>query len=316
MLRTRLAPSPTGALHLGNARTFLVNWALARQRGWRIVLRMEDLDGPRVKPEAAAEAIDDLAWLGLDWDEGPTYQCHDLAPYRAALAHLAAQGAIYPCRCTRREIEAASLSAPHADEHELRYPGTCRPLQATPYPPEALDNATSAWRLRVPEGTTAFTDAFAGPHSHKIQGATGDFLVATKDGLPSYQLAVVVDDARQQITHIVRGDDLLASTHRQRLLQERLGLTPPAEYIHLPLVVGPDGRRLAKRHGDSRLSHYRRASVSPMHILGLLAEWCGLGARRDMTAADFASSFRLDRLPHDQIVFTPQDDAWLLKGQS
>lgn len=323
MPRTRLAPSPTGALHLGNARTFLVNWALARQRGWDVVLRIEDLDGPRVKADAAAEAIDVLAWLGLDWDEGPHYQRHDLAPYRDALAQLAAQGAVYPCRCTRREIEAASLSAPHGDEHELRYPGTCRP-GSVPFsgPPEkgsdplrTTSDSPTAWRFRAPDGVTTFHDAFVGTHAHDIQATTGDFLVATKEGLPSYQLAVVIDDARQHIDRIVRGDDLLASTHRQRLLQERLGLMPPAEYYHLPLVVGPDGRRLAKRHGDSRISHYRAAGVRAERIIGLLAEWSGLGPRRAMTAAEFAREFLLERLPRAQITFSPGDDQWLLASR-
>jgi glutamyl-tRNA synthetase len=292
-----------------------VNWALARQRGWGITLRIEDLDGPRVKPEAAAEAIDVLRWLGLDWDEGPTSQRHDLAPYRAALEALAAQGAIYPCRCTRREIEAAALSAPHADDHELRYPGTCRPVQATPYPPEALDDPAFAWRLRVAEGVTTITDAFAGVHQHDIQATTGDFLVATKEGLPSYQLAVVIDDARQHVTHIVRGDDLLASTHRQRLLQQLLGPPPIAEYIHLPLVVGADGRRLAKRHGDTRIGYYRNLGVTSERILGLLGQWCGLDARREMSASEFTQSFDFVRLPRERIVFTPEDEAWLLAGR-
>lgn len=311
MPRTRLAPSPTGALHLGNARTFLVNWALARQRGWEIVLRIEDLDGPRVKADAVAEAIDILGWLGLDWDEGPYYQRRDLSQYRAALERLAGQGDIYPCRCTRREIEAASLSAPHGDEHELRYPGACRPTEPTPLPPAALDDPGAAWRLRVPDGVTTFTDAFAGRHEHDIQATSGDFFVATKDGLPSYQLAVVVDDARQRIDHIVRADDLLASTHRQRLLQLRLGLDAPVEYLHLPLVIGPDGRRLAKRHGDSRISHYREQGVSAERVVGLLAEWCGLGPRRPLSAANFAAEFDIQRVPRQQVEFTPADDAWL-----
>ena len=312
MPRTRLAPSPTGALHLGNARTFLVNWALARQQGWEIVLRIEDLDGPRVKPAAAAEAIDVLRWLGIDWDEGPTYQRADLSPYRAALGRLGAQSDVYACRCTRREIEVAALSAPHGDEHELRYPGTCRPTDRTPVTPEQLEDPGVAWRLRVPDGVTAFVDEFAGRHEYDVQATSGDFLVATKEGLPSYQLAVVVDDARQGIDRIVRGDDLLGSTHRQLLLQERLGLGPPPQYFHLPLVVGEDGRRLAKRHGDSRISHYRSKGVSAERILGLLAEWCGLGRRREISAAAFGAAFKLDRMPATPVVFTAADDAWLL----
>jgi glutamyl-tRNA synthetase len=312
MPRTRLAPSPTGALHLGNARTFLVNWALARQCRWEIVLRIEDLDSPRVKPAAAAEAIDVLGWLGLDWDEGPYYQRHDLAPYCAALERLAAQGDVYPCRCTRREIEAAALSAPHGDEHERRYSGTCRPLQKPPLPPDAQDDPGAAWRVRVPEGVTKFDDHFVGPHEHNIQATTGDFLVATKEGLPSYQLAVVVDDAQQRVDRVVRGDDLLGSTHRQVLLQQRLGLGPPPEYYHLPLVVGPDGHRLAKRHGDSRISHYRSLGVSAKRVIGLLAEWCGVGPRREMTSSEFADAFAPASVPRAPIVVTAEDDRWLL----
>jgi glutamyl-tRNA synthetase len=163
----------------------------------------------------------------------------------------------------------------------------------------------------APDGVTAFDDRFAGRHEHDIQATTGDFLVATKEGLPSYQLAVVVDDARQDVDRVVRGDDLLGSTHRQRLLYQRLGLGPPPEYYHLPLVVGADGRRLAKRHGDSRVSHYRRLGVTAERIVGLLGEWSGLGPRRELTAADFAAQFALDRLPHAPAVFTPADDAWL-----
>ena len=311
MPRTRLAPSPTGALHLGNVRTFLVNWALARQQGWEIVLRIEDLDGPRVKAGAAAEAIDVLGWLGLDWDVGPVTQRSDLAPYDAALARLAAQGDIYPCHCTRREIEAASLSAPHGDEHELRYPGTCRPAAGVVSPYSSGSGNGCAWRMMAPDGVTTFVDQFAGRREHDIQRTTGDFLVATKEGLPSYQLAVVVDDARQGIDRVVRGDDLLGSTHRQLLLQQRLGLGPPPEYWHLPLVVGDDGRRLAKRHGDSRVSHYRRQGVVAERVVGLAAEWCGAGERREMTARQFLEHFQLFALPATPVVFTPADDAWL-----
>ena len=313
MPRTRLAPSPTGALHLGNARTFLVNWALARQRDWRIVLRIEDLDGPRVKAHAAAEAINVLQWLGVDWDEGPYFQRCDLAPYRAALKSLSDQHAIYPCRCTRKEIEAAALSAPHGDDHELRYPSTCRPPD-NPQTTSALPDATQpgvAWRLIVPAGMTHFRDQFAGEHAYDVQQATGDFLVATKEGLPSYQLAVVVDDARQGIDRIVRGDDLLGSTHRQRLLQQRLEIGPPPEYFHLPLVVGPDGRRLAKRHGDSRIAAYRAAGVSADRIVGLIAQWCGLGERRPMTTAEFLRRCDMNLIPRTPIVFHADDESWL-----
>lgn len=310
-MRTRLAPSPTGALHLGNARTFLVNWALARQQGWEAVLRIEDLDGPRVKEGAAQQAIDDLEWLGLDWDEGPLFQLADQTPYEQALEQLAQQGAIYPCRCTRKQIEAAALSAPHGDEHELRYPGTCRPVkpQATSW----LENREegTAWRLRVEPGETRFVDAFAGEQVASVEQSVGDFLVATKLGLPAYQLAVVVDDARQGIDQIVRGDDLLRSTHRQLLVQKLLGITPEPHYTHLPLVIGEDGHRLAKRHGDTRLDYYRQAGVKPERVVGLLGHWCALGERREMSVREFAEVFQLDRLPAEPAVFSREEDEWL-----
>jgi glutamyl-tRNA synthetase len=293
-------------------RTFLVNWALARQQGWQVVLRIEDLDGPRVKPGATEETIALLKWLGLDWDEGPYFQLTDLTPYEAALARLAVQGDIYRCRCTRRQIEAASLSAPHAEDHELRYPGTCRPESRRPCPWKARANDESAWRLWVDAGVTSFIDPFAGQQNYHVGQQVGDFLVATKGGLPSYQLAVVVDDARQRITQVVRGDDLLSSTPRQMLLYEKLGLGPPPTSTHLPLVVGADGRRLAKRHGDTRLSHYRRLGVPAERVVGLVAQWCGLDPRQEMSADEFAARFALRSLPHEQVVFTPQDDAWLL----
>jgi glutamyl-tRNA synthetase len=193
----------------------------------------------------------------------------------------------------------------HADTVE-----TAPPAPPLTHPFEGGDSGV-CWRLFVPDGTTEFDDAFAGRYRLDVQAKTGDFIVATKEGLPSYQLAVVIDDARQRIDHIVRGDDLLASTLRQRLLHERLGLTPPAEYIHLPLVVGPDSRRLAKRHGDSRIAHYRSLGVPAERIIGLLAEWCGLGPRREMSACEFAREFLLERMPHERVVFTVADDLWL-----
>lgn len=310
MPRTRLAPSPTGALHLGNARTFLVNWALARRHGWEIVLRIEDLDGPRIKQQAAEAAIDTLRWLGVDWDEGPVYQTHDPAPYRAALDRLARQGDIYPCRCTRTQIAADSLSAPHGDQHELRYSGRCRPKEPTPQSCWSTIEA-AAWRLRVPVGEQSFEDAFQGAQTHCVDRQVGDFLVATKSGQPSYQLAVVVDDARQGIDQVVRGEDLLSSTPRQELLYERLGLDAPPRWTHLPLVKGPDGRRLAKRHGDTRVDSYRAAGVTAECVIGLLAFWCGAEDRSPMSAQQFLDWFSLNRMPRDAVVFSAEDDAWL-----
>ena len=323
--RTRLAPSPTGALHLGNARTFLVNWALARQRSQRVLLRIEDLDGPRIKRGSDRQALETLAWLGLDWDEGPIYQSHDAAPYQGALESLRSAGRVYPCDATRKEIEAAQ-SAPHRDDHELRYPGTNRPAPGaatpptpppTPAPtPPLLHEDRYAWRLIVPDGPIDFHDELHGPQAVDVQQQVGDFVVATKAGTPAYQLAVVVDDARQGVTDVVRGDDLLRSTARQVLLYRLLALGPPPRYLHLPLVVGEDGRRLAKRHGDTRLDTYRRRGVPPERIVGLLARWSGVrgedGAAAPMTAAAFAERFDLDALPRGEVTFTQEEEAWLI----
>jgi len=306
---TRLAPSPTGALHLGNARTFLINWALARQRGWRIAMRIEDLDTPRTKADADRQALADLRWLGIDWDGQPSYQLADLSRYEKHLHDLAARRLIYPCRCTRKEIEQAQ-SAPHEDAHELRYPGTCSPPEAEPIT-YATDDESIAWRLRVPDETIAFNDELHGEQSINVQQHVGDFVVATKKGLPAYQLAVVIDDAAAGVTDIVRGDDLLRSTPRQLLIYRMLGLGPEPRYYHVPLVLGEDRRRLAKRHGDTRLAMYREAGVDPQRLIGLFAEWCGLGDRQPMTAADFADRFDLLGLPLTDVVFTADDDAWL-----
>jgi glutamyl-tRNA synthetase len=308
---TRLAPSPTGALHLGNGRTFLATWLLARQRGWRVLLRVEDLDGPRIKPGAGAAAVDDLRWLGLDWDEGPVLQSTRAGAHAAAIAQLLADGRAYPCVCTRREVDAAA-SAPHAEDGATVYPGTCRGRFATVEDAARFAGRPPAIRFRVDPGPVAWDDEMAGPQRFDdVAARLGDFVIAKADGTPAYQLAVVVDDAAAGVTHVVRGDDLLDSTPRQMLLYRALGLADaiPA-YAHLPLVVGPDGRRLAKRHGDSRLRFYRDRGVAPGRVRQLLARWCGVD---DGPLAAMARQFDLRRLPREPIVFGPQDEATLLQ---
>ncbi|MDE2293806.1 MAG: tRNA glutamyl-Q(34) synthetase GluQRS [Elusimicrobia bacterium] len=302
---TRLAPSPTGALHLGNARTFLVNWALARRGGWRVLLRVEDLDGPRVKPESADAILRTLEWLGLDWDEGPHVQSADLAPYRRAMERLAAEGSAFPCALTRTQVAAAS-SAPQEGAHETPFPASLRPASWE----RRLGPEPTNWRFLVPPGDVSFDDLFAGRRSFDLAALIGDFIVWTKRGLPAYQLAVVVDDHRQGVTHVVRGDDLLDSAARQLLLYRALGLGPEPAHCHLPLVRGPDGRRLAKRHGDSRLERYRALGVPPEDVVGLLARWSGVdpGPGGRMSAAEFRDAFRLERLPRADVVFTPADE--------
>jgi glutamyl-tRNA synthetase len=320
---TRLAPSPTGALHLGNARTFLINWALAKQRGWRVLLRVEDLDGPRVKSGADRGAIEDLRWLGLDWDEGPVYQAGDLAPYAEALRVLLGQRLIYPCPASRKEIEAA-LSAPHREDHEVWYPGIHRPKNDAEWARVAemaadrglLSEDAWAWRVVVPDEAVEVVDGFAEAVSVNVQATVGDFVVASKAGLPAYQLAVVVDDARQGVTDVVRGDDLLEATARQRWLYRFLGWEDrvPA-YVHVPLVVGEDGRRLAKRHGDTRVAWFRERGMAAERVVGLIAFWCGMTARREaMSAVSVAERFDLGALPRGAVTCTEEDVAWLLDG--
>jgi len=321
---TRLAPSPTGALHLGNARTFLITWAIARRRGWRVLLRIEDLDTPRVKPGAADSLADTLRWLGMDWDpplppsppDNPLVQSRDLAPYRAAMRTLAAKALVYPSDLTRAQIEAAA-GAPQEGAHDIPFPAHLRP----PLAPTDFDAAAEStnWRFAVPPGVVEFTDDFAGPQRFDVSAIVGDFVVWTKRAQPAYQLAVVVDDHRQGVTDVIRGDDLLDSAARQLLLYRALGLSPEPTYMHVPLVRGPDGRRLAKRHGDTRVDHYRELGVPAEAIIGLIASWTlgpDAGPRRPMSAAEFSARLDPNTIPKGPITFTPEDDQWLLSFAS
>jgi glutamyl-tRNA synthetase len=274
---TRLAPSPTGALHLGNARTLALTWWWARAASSGIVLRIEDLDSPRKKPGAVPGLREDLVWLGLDWDRETAVQTTRHGRHEEAIRGLLARGAVYPCTCSRKDVEEAQ-SAPHEAPGDLRYPGTCREL-GRPLANVIADTARPvALRFRAPAGLVSFEDLVAGPQRIDVATASGDFVIgrasAAEGILPGYQLAVVVDDADDRITRVIRGQDLLLSAARQILLQEALGL-PRVEYAHFPLVVGADGRRLAKRHGDTRLSALRRAGVMPAAIWRWIADSVG-----------------------------------------
>jgi glutamyl-tRNA synthetase len=305
----RLAPSPTGAQHVGNARTFLLAWLSARSQKGRLILRMEDIDSPRIKPGAAQQAIDDLRWLGLDWDEGPDIggpqgpyvQTSRLLLYEEALANLRTAEMIYPCTCSRSEVAAAS-SAPHAGQEGPRYPGTCATNTAATA--HTLEPGSFAWRFRTSNQKRAYRDGLAGEVMCNVQQELGDFVIAKADGTPAYQLAVVVDDHAMGITEVVRGDDLLPSTFRQLELYDFFGWIPP-KFIHVPLVVGEDGRRLAKRHGDTRLATFRDAGVSPAKIIGLLAWSCGI--RPDPSpvgARELLSDFDWGRVKSGAFAFT------------
>jgi glutamyl-tRNA synthetase len=294
----RLAPSPTGALHLGNARTFLLAWMSVRSRGGTLLLRIEDIDGPRVKPEATAQTLVDLRWLGLDWDGEPLVQSAHLPRYADAAARLAATGLVYACVCTRSEIEDAA-SAPHelADDGPV-YPGTCRGRFADRDAARAASGRDAALRFRVDVDAVPFADGFAGEQPGRIRG---DFVVQKRDGGPAYQLAVVVDDAAARVGEVLRADDLLPSTPRQLLLYRALGAEPP-RFVHVPLVVGGDGRRLAKRHGDTSLRHLRERGVARERLVGYLAFLCGLRPRgAECEPRDLLADFALARLPRGPV---------------
>lgn len=274
--RGRLAPSPTGFLHLGHARTFWTAHARARAAGGTVVLRNDDLDAARCRPEFAAAQIEDLRWLGLTWEEGPDAggphgpysQSERLPLYRAAFARLRAAGRIYPCTCSRKDVQAAA-SAPHEHADEPLYPGTCRPenLPSAENTRRAtLEPAAFNWRFRVPDGeSVAFDDGALGPQAAVAGRDFGDFLVWRKDGTPSYQLACAVDDVLMRITEVVRGADLVMSTFRQLLLLRALGHDAPA-YWHCPLMTDAAGVRLAKRHDALALRTLRARGDTPESI--------------------------------------------------
>lgn len=275
--RGRLAPSPTGYLHLGHARTFWVARERARARKGTLILRNENLDQARCKPEFETAMLEDLRWFGFDWEEGPDCggpfapyeQSRRQAFYLEAFEKLRALNLIYPCTCSRQDVLRA-LGAPHINEDEPLYPGTCRPdLRAGPIPrtapnqPLNLRGTKTNWRFRVPDGEAiAFEDGCCGPQAFMAGRDFGDFVVWRHDQLPSYQLAVVVDDASMQITEVVRGQDLLKSTARQLLLYRALGLVAPRFY-HAPLVTNDAGARLAKRHDALSLRAFRARGLTP-----------------------------------------------------
>jgi glutamyl/glutaminyl-tRNA synthetase len=263
----RLAPSPTGLLHLGHAATFSTAFQRARQHSGTLLFRNEDLDPQRSKPEFVHAMIEDLTWLGITWDPPIISQSERLPAYRIALERLLAAGHIYPCICSRKDL-ARMMHAPHEDsDDEPVYDGHCRPADKSP--PPTLIEATN-YRFRIPNGETIrFPDGNLGPQAFTAGSDFGDFLVWRKDGLPSYQLACVVDDAAAQITEVVRGSDLLKSTARQILLQQALNL-PPVKYFHTRLLRDESGLRLAKRHDSLALRTLRQQGLTPDAVLRMI----------------------------------------------
>jgi glutamyl-tRNA synthetase len=296
----RLAPSPTGLLHLGHARTFLLAWWSARAVGGRVLLRIEDLDGDRSKPEFMTQAVRDLAWLGLDWDGAPIVQSTGLPALKAAIERLLEAGLAYPCTCTRADLQSA-LSAPQLGAVEPRYPGTCRGRYPSVAAARAASGRDPGVRFRVEPGIVEFVDRVHGPQAVDVAAQVGDFLIARRDGTPAYQLAVVMDDAAQGVTEIVRGDDLLASTARQWLLQSALALPHPS-WAHVPLVVDESGRRLAKRERDLGLAELREGGVDPQRIVAWAAASAGFEVGERVAAWDVIPRFDLSALRRDSVV--------------
>jgi glutamyl-tRNA synthetase len=305
----RLAPSPTGLLHLGHARSFLLAWWHTRARGGRVVLRVEDLDTDRVRPGMVDQTLADIEWLGLDWDGSYELQSAGIERIDATARDLAQRGLAYACACTRADLRAAA-SAPHQDEREARYPGTCRGRFASLAEARRATGRDAGLRFAVPAGTIALTDEFVGPFESDVAAEVGDFLITRRDGAPAYQLAVVVDDARQGVTEVVRGDDLLPSTARQWHLQRTLGLAHP-RWTHVPLVLDASGRRLAKRADDLSLLTFRERGVDPRALVAWAARSAGMPAPERVTARDALDLFALERVPHAPVRVTPETIAAL-----
>ncbi|MEO7110709.1 MAG: tRNA glutamyl-Q(34) synthetase GluQRS [Polyangiaceae bacterium] len=268
---TRFAPSPTGDLHLGGAIVALASWWMARQSGGRFVVRMEDIDTPRIVQGAAENILDDLAWLGLAWDGDVTFQSARTKKYLDALETLTARGLVYMCDCSRAEL-AKIASAPHEGE-EVVYPGLCASLS-----PTREMKRQPALRVRVPYGTLgniSFVDEIHGSYTQNLSQNVGDFVIRRSDDVFSYQLVVTVDDLDQEVTHVIRGADLLSSTPRQIYLARELGHEPPT-YAHVPLVLDASGERIAKRSGFAHIRALREKGISRDEILGALTHALGL----------------------------------------
>ena len=299
----RFAPSPSGRMHLGNVFTALMSWLSVKSRGGEWLLRIEDLDGARSKPEWIRLIEDDLLWLGLEWDEGGNEDSGSLGPYSqsrrseyysAALDRLAAIGLIYPCTCTRAEIMATN--APHQSDGRVIYGGTCRPPSLPVINPPLPENRSYSIRLAVPPEEIVYTDGIFGRQSYNLSTVCGDFVLRRADGAWAYQLAVVVDDALMGVTEVMRGCDLLLSAAQQIYLYRLLGYTPP-EFIHLPLMCNSSGVRLSKRDRSLSMEELRRR-FTPGQLLGVLAAAGGLLARpRETDLKELCGLYRLKAIP-------------------
>ncbi|XEC97635.1 tRNA glutamyl-Q(34) synthetase GluQRS [Paenibacillus tarimensis] len=318
--RGRFAPTPSGELHIGNVYTALLAWLQIRQKDGQFIMRMEDIDKPRSRPALAKQIVDDLKWLGIDWDEGPDIggpygpytQSQRLHHYEAALDRLKRDGRLYPCYCSRAELLAIA-SAPHGLSSEgPAYPGTCRTL--TPEERAAKScTKTPSFRFQV-YGNTAEGVSSVKRHESLASWDRSDFVVQRADGIISYQLAVVVDDALMKVTNVLRGSDLFDSTPRQLLLYEALGYEAP-DFVHVPLLYGNDGKRLAKRHGDFTIARIRASGCPAERLIGFIAKLCGLHDRTEpISAYELIPWFDLGQLPKAPITVDASMLAELLES--
>lgn len=315
--RVRFAPSPTGYLHVGGARTALFNWLFARRHGGVFVLRIEDTDTERSSDEMVGGILDGLRWLGLDWDEGPGkggaygpyFQSQRIDRHRAMAAQLVANGSAYYCYCTPEEIKARRDAGEKASGGWI-YDRTCAHLTADEIAARERDKRPRAVRFRVPAGVVRFDDLVHGPI--EIDGATiEDFVILRSDGNPTYQLSVVSDDVEMKITHVVRGDDHISNTPKQILLYRAAGAGVP-QFAHVPLILGPDKKRLSKRHGATSVMEYARQGFLPeamMNFLALLG-WSPGTNQELFTRDELAAAFTLDGISGGNAVFNPEKLDW------
>lgn len=319
-VRTRLAPSPTGYMHLGNIWSFMLCWVAARSVGGAVVLRMEDIDPARSRAEYVDGIMRDFKWLGIDWDEGPDVggpyapysQGDRLGRYRDVLAFLAEHGHTFPCYCTRKELRAMA-SAPHAEDYGPAYPGVCLHMTDDQREQKAAGGRKPAVRLHSDSKTVAFEDMVHGRVELGWDQCGGDFPIQRSDGVFAYQLAVVVDDIDQRINLVVRGEDILHCTPRQVVLYELLG-APVPRFAHLPLVHDAEGDRLAKRHRHYEVARLREMGVRPEAVTGYLAYRAGLqDTCTPAVPADFIDGFDWSMIPPRPVALEPDIEDILLR---
>jgi glutamyl-tRNA synthetase len=310
-IRVRFAPSPTGYLHVGGARTALYNWLFARRHGGVFILRIEDTDVDRSKPELVTAILRSLEWLGLNWNEGPFYQSERLARYHALAAELERLGHAYPCFCTSEELQAKRAKAA-AERCAWKYDGACRNLPDSERQRRRAAGRPHAIRFRVPDaGQVSFDDEVFG-HLEVENRDLEDFVLLRSDGNPTYHLGVVADDLEMRVTHVVRGADHISNTPKQVLMYQALGATAP-RFAHLPLILGPDRQRLSKRHGATSVEAYRELGILPEALVNFLAllGWTPPRGKEIVPLDDMVKTFELSAVSKSNAVFDGEKLAWM-----